>query len=506
MTKANRGKLAFKIAGIAWLVRIAPYVVPLWWPWISAGTRHWRGVTGGFKTIALSVLEVGFFVGPGICLIAFSRPLSAWLLGTDKEELPPAPKELLHTGAVLVALYFLFAYAHLALLAFVDWRGWIALALAGPLVLLLVGFPRRITRLLQWPLNRWRGVAVGRSGVLAAGFAVLGLFFCAKTIFQTAGSLVFWLESVGPDAEFGEWYRQALLRTLVSGGIGLVLGVALVLAAALLAGWLCRGRGRNVEDSDHGSIAPTSWVELAMFAGVAYLFGSCLKSLVQSPFFAWKGVHALGALVHFVALPTLVGAGIFFVARLALPPVAAWLWPREPGDPAESTARPLIALETAVTLVALYHVTGYLCHLISLQVAFEAEGPAVSTSLRVERLLASAAALGIVLFRGDIAWLMLGRKRDYPAVSSGHRRALLLPWLALLGVWHILAYGPAGVCYLILPRPVGGSFSSGQVGGVVGSIFLFAAGPLSRLLSHGRIIPRIWPRGPHIAASQSPST
>ena len=479
MTKAERGELAFKIAGIVWVLRCLPVLSALYHLILQEAHTHFDA-GGRLDAAAGLVYQLAVTVVPPICLIGFSRRLSRWLLRPRETDFASIFEEALHTGIVLIGLSFALAYAFAVLLVF-EGAAVLAPWGAGTVVALsMLASAGHLTRFLQ----RWGRRSVegqnASAGIVRVGLALMGLYLCLRSVIGGTSALAMVLWPPAENALFGETVRTFQVRQVYTNAAYLAVAIALVLSAPRVAAWLCRGETQLEGDrpSTSGPGART-YVELTLFAGLVYVFVDYFSRRMGPPFSQWQGRDVIRVVAVTVAMLAL-GMGVFYVGRLCLVKVAGWLVPGDSASEEANGARALVILEVPITIIAVHRVASDLLSL---------------SSIVAEKALPEAAviSLGIILLRSDIAWLMLGRRRPSEAICAERRAAALRPWLILLGVWLVVVHFPGAPAGLALRHIFYPTVHLPHLGFVAGLALIFGAGWLSRLLSHGRIIPRIWP-------------
>jgi hypothetical protein len=407
--------------------------------------------------------------------------LSRWLLRPHETDFTSIFEEALHTGIVLIGLKAFVSFVFLLLQVFRSPEVLLAASAAGVAAICLVVFSRRLASYLHGVGRRPVDACAASMSIVSVGLVLVGLYQCLHSIIGGISAVTVLLaqrvEYGGALGEIARWFQMS---GVYINAAGLALSCAVLLSAPRVAACLCGGEN-EVHDDRPPTAGPgaRTYVELTLFAGLLYVFVDYF-SRRMGPFFSeWRArdvIRVVGVSVAILAL----GMGVFYVGRLCLAKVARWLVPQDSENGEDNGTTPLVILEVAITIIAVHRVASDLLSV---------------SSIVAEKALPEAAviSLGIILLRSDIAWLMLGRRRPSEAISAERRAAAVRPWLILLGVCLVVTYVAGAVAWLGM-RPAYGSLADlPHLGFVAGLALIFAPGWFSRLLSHGRIIPRIWP-------------
>jgi len=487
MRAERRTEVVFRSTGIALLALGVPRAFTLF--------AFLRGSLSGpeFPPAFITHLAVELLLdllGP-VVLMAFGGLLSQLLLRPRLRNYSGVSEHLLHAGVCLMALTLgaelAFRAAGFALPGYNQ--AFLVLAGGAASMALLLAF--------SWPAARFACSLVpavaGRDTRLAArttGLLLIGAFSVVVAFARIGMSLPGWLLAAP---------RQPLGYTATVGAAGMTL--------VAMAGRLASGMGNRCPGPEGPGpleeAPPRTWYELVALAAITYLW-------IWGVGYLARAAHVRGALVSGTLLLLLLAPPAALAGRLLAPALARLLARNSSTASQNRGARPLLWLEAGISLVAL--------HLIVTNLATFTEVALRGTTFSVsplggmkatisfrgwERsfvsLAAVVAAMWLVLLRGDVAWLLWGTKGVRRHASRQRRAALLCPWISFLGAWHLARFLPT-LIFLIADRP-NGPFPTAEsiVGNLTGltlAAALFSlAGPVSRLLSHGPILPRIWRLG-----------
>ena len=293
-----------------------------------------------------------------------------------------------------------------------------------------------------------------------------------------------------------------LLTSTVQYGLGIVLSVLAILFAGRLAGRLCQSRHMAAEaDSTAVSLRPQAWMGLAVLIGTVYVLANYLRyasALSYSSTYSFGRALDFGrfqSLVSTLISPPLLAIILGLLVAIFGPRLAARAHPVESRQPPGEGKGGLIALEVAITLCALYYGMAYVFRSLWLEGVVSARHVSLWQRLRLGVSLPVLLALGALVFRSDIAWLLYRRWRGNEEVSSPRRAQVLQPWIVLLGAVCLVVALPGAVALAVgiwhsdtewMSWP-----SSSLPRAAAGLLLLFASGWVSRRLSHGRLVPRI---------------
>ena len=502
MTSQERRELAFRIGGVA-LCTMAVAQAPLAIRMLGSVIRAAHGDTGILAVLLVAratVLMPAF----GMWLLFFPRAACRVLLGSRAGGDYPRAEDTVQIGTALLAICFLSAVGSFVLLGFVEFDVLASVlsivAIAVTIALYLLGRWGRPRALIARRMDTGRGAPSWSLDLVAMGIGMIGLYRCALSPYQVAGSAVGLVRSAGESYGADYPIRLVHLTSLVQSTCGGVLAVALVLWSGRLAGWLVRGRRPDEEPAGPTLEArPGTWFEVSLLVAVAYLFSRYLVHLVPSHLFLWAGTVALRAFVHLLVLPAAVAIAVFYVAALLAPKLARRLYADEPGPAKRETEPARLIFEVGLAVLAVNFMLMYL----------SAGAGDILTRLSVSEkwailrghpasLVAGIASIGLLCLRSDIAALALRGDVEGGVLTRPRRAAALYPWLVLLGVWFLFID-----VKLALGWSAASAFGVGfpfcpPVLAFRGPLLIFAARWLSEKLSFGPLIPRIWrrPRDP----------
>jgi len=494
MDRAERAELALRLAGvafIAWGMAQLPQFVKF----ISALVRHSRAGTGQ-SMIATSLIYMSFIPGKiviGACFAGFPGALSRLLLRPDRIPAPSREAELLQIGVVLLASYFLLTAVCGIGSAMILGASWLfVVALVGAIACYLIAYPTHFRRFLWCRAELLPDAATKPSGLLSAGLTFLAIFYATKVLFPFLHSAVY-MFTRHPDADIQtpRWFRWDMAWNLFGHGLALLGAIVLLVYAGKVAGWFTSRRHElRPEGSSLVATGRRTCFELALLIAALFLFAAYLGDI------SW------------VLRAATVGFPIFAVALLVLarifgPGLAAKLYREQSVEQSDEAVKGRLILEAAITVMALYYAATYLFpHPLFISVT---DGCWSWGDFAANTVLPTALSLLLLAFRSDIAWLLYGRRAGERMPTAAERASALYPWLVLLGMMFLLADGPRLVPWIArdvfrLDRLFirGGEgfpsmISLGPLRAIAGLILLFGAGWLSKKLSYGRLIPRIWP-------------
>ena len=496
MTRQEKAKLTLRIAGAALIVWILPHLYLSIRQFVAMGFRPKDAPVLLWLLVDWPLLTALM----GVVLLLLPGRVARQIFRGEEDRPLSQPEELLQIGIFLIGIVAVPAWVSLMLLALLAPPPQLGFLVSGVIfaavAFWMLVFPGRLRKALSPRMAVAAESSRTPAPLLALGFLLLGLYFCTSKVSSIVGPVVVVLATRPPDDWAPGAFRHYLLAGIVSNGLALIAAFVLLLWAGPLASLLAgRANGQEEAEQTYAKPGPRTYFELALFVGVTYLFFRCLPHLVRSPIFAWQGTAALGALAHFVAAPAIAAALVFFLAGRLLPKIAGLLYPTEPGGVAAGHAMG----EAAITILALYFSTDYLLHYhLIRQIAIAGSWQPQIYLFELARLLPGLASLGILAFRGDLAHLARRPKREEQVFSRRALARMLRPWLALLGMFLVLSDGPpalywAGAKLLGLQPGAPGVPYLPRLGFVPGFVFILAAGTLSRWLSFGRLVPKIWP-------------
>ncbi len=479
MTREERAELTVRAAGAGFLTATLAGLVPL--VNLAELLRPWPGrppmVLAGVVA-ALAMAAVGYAF-----VLRWRRV--AWLL-RPRDEQEGGEAELLRAGVFLLGVFGAFSVCRAAALTAADESTrefWVPAVLAGLPAVLFLARPRALIAWLAGCARR--GSGDGRRGPLvAAGVALIALALLTDSLVSAADMA---LRPPAPPelAAFPGMAVRAARLNYVAAAAGA--------AAALLAFAFCGGIGgrlaRGVGETPiqvAGRMGRRGWIVFVMFCVV-------LARALRALFFP-GGIVAGQYAVPYGLLQGALVLGFPVLAALVARPVARRLYPEE-ADSAESRAGVTLALETAITVLALAYI------LAGLRRASQNDWPVAVLILPVL----------LLAVRGDVArWC--ARPTEEPQDAAPTRRAVLQPWLGLLGVYLFLRNLPglaaaAAAAPGLIPSGRAVSASTGTAPSwpalvlpavvpalvlpAAGLALLLAARPLARLLSYGPLLRRL---------------
>jgi hypothetical protein len=524
MTNREKLELALKVTGVAfvvWALCMLRLVYEGIGQILDMGRAGWGETLPGWAWEPFLTLGTPLvWALLGLTLVAWARRLSEPLVGGEGALWERGAPEVLHVGFRVLGVVLLVTLAQRAVpVGFLVPR-WFLVAACFPAaaVVLLLGWPSAVVSLarpwaersgaggavllLGWPSalaalgRRWaeRGEAAGSDSArpLAAGIVLLCGSQVVRVLAFTASAVSFfiWPRNL-PVAlpEIRTWRLDGLAGDLLS----LLLAVGAAVFAARVGAFLA-GPARPREDEKGRSLrlAPSTWLSLSLFAGAAYVFVCYLPYLTGLALFSWHGLEALGALAHLVFVPALAALVWFWLAEGIGWRLGGRLWGRPPGaDASEARGAALAAAEVCVTVIALVALTNCLDSGLIHRLLIVDGVPQRWSGVRLSHLLAAIPAAGLLLFHADVAWLFCRRRGETEADAARWREPFLRPWLALVGIWFVVAYGASPLWWAISRLAGHEAAYVPTLSALFGIGYLCALGPLTRLLSHGRLIPAI---------------
>ncbi len=409
MTSQDRATLAFKVAGLVLITRALCYLgwVYSFFEFLVDSLRGQGGGSPGYlATAAATQLGMpGAFLLGGALLIGFARPISSRLLKPSETGPEPLPQELLRIGLVVLGVYWLFGMVVALALALVhssEVPHLMSFAPVGAIVLLFVAWPRLPASVL------YRRVAVpgrheaGQPAMLALGIAMLCTYFALRRISFIASTVSLMLTQEAAALELIAMVRGLFVNNLLIESAGFILVAIVAFYAGRLGAWLGGPRGPAEERSlPRVQLSGRTYLTLAIFVSVAYLFVYHLGYLVRSPLFAWRGTEALGALAHLAVVPAVVALAAFALAGRYGWRLGAWLWSRESAEQQDGpSGAALIVAEVGITVVALLTVTNCFTWVATAKLWEALPSAGVLGAWRIGHYLpAGVAAAGMLLFQ-----------------------------------------------------------------------------------------------------------
>ena len=517
VNKYEKAELAFRIAGVAFLVDSVLYLPS----WVSFLAGHIREYSLGTAMGVLNVYGTPIVCGAlGTLLFLLSRRFARWVAGSEVVSFDPPQEANVHIGVLLLGMICLMWASSLllsigALSIFAVSQGgvrrlWEAYharmtglmtlqALLGTgICAYLLTCPRHLRSFLA------RRASVGEAAPRAIELLALGLVLMGTMIaFQQAwnafiGAVNLCAAATGSFAGHRVWLGHWL--RLAGFGLGLAAAVALVLFAGKLArrlGGAPGGSGPELPLPGRRSL-----FYLALLAGSLYLM---LAGASQVPPRYGDPTRLLG-----VGLLAALGAALLTCCLIWGRRFAANLYPEEPADEVQRRDSERLVLEVALGAIALHLAFGWVA-------------PGKDFRTIPDSMLAPALLVIVALFRCDLAWLLVGGRSKGTALDRPQRAQALQPCLVLLGAWLVLVnaselpmalsiattgtqsvaaeqtphlgpplYATSRRLVALLVVAIQTPYASAGAGLIV----MLWARPISRLLSHGRIIPRVFPPYP----------
>ncbi|MDP6439032.1 MAG: hypothetical protein QGH74_05315 [Candidatus Brocadiia bacterium] len=489
MMRHEKAELALRIAAIPFFVwgvcTLFASGLPFAIGFVGASPGPWGGILDAFWAGMVILATSAVPIAVGFCLLRFSLGLAGRLLRSEAAASEPQEVTPLHIGTFLLGLYWFTQAAPAVATVGVTWvldeaeLGMMgAVGLAWSLLpLYFLWSPHHLRAFLSALCRTGQGTAGGFLRLLAVGLTLIALNFCFWALLSFSGSVVSFVDR----ALRGLQEAEQLLRQSVEGyALTLVLIIGLLLCAGRSAGWLASFAKLSRDDNPPTTLPDRQGIfRLALLTGgIALLCHSVGHAAVSiaGPLLRAQGVQArvlIPALIFVFAAVLLLALCVLRGSKLA-----AKLYP-ECGDSEERGPEAFrLILEIAVAVVGLY----YACRLL----------PRCGR-IPVADGLALAFPLLMVAFRGDIAWwLSPGRQAAAPADIGPRRRAhALVPWLMLLGAYVFLG-NVAGAAFWMIGMLTGADVTHwALLRPAVGWMLTFGAPRLSRLLSYGRLMPKM---------------
>ena len=476
MTAERRAEVAFRIVGIALLALCLPAAC-LW------SRMVWRMATSGAsaRDYPVPVLVVlAWSLGP-LLLVVRAGGLSRLLLRSHERSYSDTAQQIVHIGICLVALVLpvQLLLGVIGNLLLGKWVVFAVLAVGCASIVLVLVCSWPVTRLLYSFVDS----AAGRSqntAAVAGGILLVGAFTLLAALARFSATLAgAWASGAGPRLRYQ--------------GASAACGVMLVLLAGRLALGMWRRWPVPDQTLQREEAPPRIWYEIALFLAAVHLLIPGITSLL------WGSGQWVTLALVVSAVP---------LARYLVPWLASVLDGRGFTGPEENDSRGLLWLETGITVLALHVAIRNVALFVELAMSSRSSLPWGAIGARVvfngapaqhKALLALLVAVILIFLRGDVAWLLRCRIGARLQLKWQSRAAALCPWIFLLGVWHLAYFLPALASLLVADSD--GRFGPSQLAparmaGLMLAMVLFSfAGPLSRRLSHGPILPRIWQLG-----------
>ena len=460
MTTRTKAELAARCVGLAIAVSILiPYLTG----------SHFLFDTWGL------LLPVALFVCAG--------PASRWLFREEGERNRTYRGDLVYVGTKLLGLYMAGQAVLVVLLSVTGVHsGLLEVSRLVPLAGLfvpgayLLWLPPHLQRVLP---RTERPDACGMDSdevALAAGvLTFLGVYWAVSATRSTVNVLVLWPARPERGTTILDFSTHHVLQ--------LLLAAALLVYVRPVARWLCRGGERGEKPGTGRSAAAV------MFTG----FTLALAYVVW-PFFTWvaRNVNTwLSELSSDLAGPVVLFGGV--VATIVWVPrvlrgAARWFYPVESDDDLVADAR--VPVHVGLTLIIIYTGITWLMPRRSPLVLVGPQG--MESVVEGPRVIVKSLLLGglLMLLRGDIAWLLLGRPSPEGRDDGAGRQYWLGMGFPLMG-GALLLYSLPHLLATLALYPLRSALVPVVPAACGGALVLFSR-PLARWLSYGRVLPQVW--------------
>ena len=467
MERNDRAELALRIVALAIALFHVKGLLILGPGWVT-------GNVGGGPHLMVGLVEHLLPALAWTAILIFARPISGRLFRLDSINHDSLPRQTLHFGVVLIGGHFLVSLVAvvlaIALTATVfALPFWLAEGVAVFVVLVpyLLWYPRHLRQVLGWCIRGTDAQRSRRTALLASGITLTGLFYMILSLGRVFDSLLpHSQEHFGPESF---WYR------ISANGATILFALLLCAFAGPLASLLMP---QSQPDEETFRASRRDYSEVALFVAVLFL----LISLPRMHYLRLS--YGLRTLVFVVCAILVVAASRWFVPRLA-----DFFYPDMNSPSGNGRHSAYLLLQAALTLAATYFLVNYLARIVNRMAAAP-----FFPSLPLELVVTAACLFLLLVLRSDFAWWLLGKPEREPEDPKPLPR-ILRPGFLLIGLCFLLAHLPSAAFVPLAPSLFGQSGIAWQqtTFAALGVVLVCGAGPLARLMTQGRLLPRIWP-------------
>ena len=466
MERNDRAELALRIVALAIALFHVKGLLILGPGWVTGNLRGDQHLTGALLQQLLPALA-------WTAILILARPISSRLFRLDSIDHDSLPQQTLHCGVVLIGSHLLVSLlaVMLAIMLAMTFAVpfWLAAgqALFVVLVPYLLWYPRHLRQVLGWCIRGTDAPRFRSTALLASGITLIGLFYMITSlgrVFTVLGTE--YQEHFGPE-KF--WY-------FISADVTTILFALLLCAFAGPLASLLMPESQPEEESSRAG--RRDYFEIALFVAVLFL----LISLSRMHYLRLS--YGLRTLVFVVCGILVVVASRWFVPRLT-----DFFYPDMNSPSGAGRDSAYLLLQAALTLAATYFLVNYFARIVDRMAAAP-----FFPSLPLDLVVTAVCLLLLLVLRSDLAWWVLGKPEREPEDPKLLTR-ILRPGFVLIGLLFLLVYLPSAAFVPLAPSLFGESGIAWEQTtlAALGVALVCGAGPLARLMTHGRLLPRIWP-------------